>query len=37
VIWDGRNDAGGTVGSGIYLYRVKVGPEQMTGKMVLVK
>lgn len=35
--WDGRSDQGGFVGSGIYLYRVKVGPESFTGKMVMVK
>jgi DNA-binding beta-propeller fold protein YncE len=35
--WDSRNDNGDTVGSGIYLYRVEVGPEKLTGKMVLVK
>lgn len=37
VPWDGRNDRGSFVGSGIYLYRVDVGDAQLTGKMVLVK
>ncbi len=27
IIWDGRNDQGQTVGSGIYLYRLAVKPE----------
>ena len=35
--WDGRSDAGAYVGSGVYLYRVEVGKEHFTGKMVLVK
>jgi flagellar hook assembly protein FlgD len=35
--WDGRNDDGVSVGSGVYLYRVEVGHERFNGKMVLVK
>ncbi len=37
VVWDGRNDSGGTAGSGVYLYRVVVGHEKVAGKMVLLK
>ena len=37
VLWDGRSDGGQTVGSGIYFYRVEVGAEKQTGKMVLLK
>ena len=37
VPWDGRNTAGTSVGSGIYLYRLEVGQDRLTGKMVLVK
>jgi len=37
VSWDGRSDGGGSVGSGIYIYRLEVGQERLTGKMVLVK
>ena len=37
VLWDGRDDRGGAVGSGVYLYRVVVGDEKAAGKMILVK
>ncbi len=37
LVWDGRNDRGQAVGSGIYLYKVEVGAEKFTGKMVMVK
>ncbi len=37
VQWDGSNITGGSVGSGIYLYRLEVGAERTTGKMVLLK
>ena len=37
VFWNGRNESGESVGSGIYLYRLEVGRENFTGKMVLVK
>ncbi|MDZ7372122.1 MAG: T9SS type A sorting domain-containing protein [candidate division KSB1 bacterium] len=35
--WDGRDDQGSGVGSGIYLYRLKQGQWMVTKKMLLVK
>ena len=35
--WDGRNDAGSTVASGVYLYRLAANGEFRTRKMVLLK
>jgi hypothetical protein len=37
VIWDGRNDAGRLVGSGVYLYRLTTDRFSMTKKMLLVR
>jgi hypothetical protein len=37
VMWDGTNGAGGRVSSGVYFYRLTVGSESQTKKMVLVK
>jgi flagellar hook assembly protein FlgD len=37
VDWDGRNDAGQTVGSGVYFYRLRTPQFVDTRKMVLVK
>jgi hypothetical protein len=37
VVWDGRNDAGMPVGSGIYLYRMKAGRFVETRKMVMMQ
>jgi hypothetical protein len=37
VMWNGRDNRGASVGSGIYLYRLEVGRENFTGKMVMVK
>ena len=37
VIWDGRDHDGAAVGSGMYLYRLQVGENKQTGKMVLLK
>lgn len=37
VLWDGRNDAGGTVPSGAYFYRIHVGAFQCGGKLVFVR
>ena len=35
VIWDGRNDAGTTVATGVYLYRIQTGDHIETKKMLL--
>ncbi len=37
VDWDGRNQAGAAVSSGMYLYRLRVDENVQTGKMVLLK
>ncbi len=37
VVWDGKTEAGSPAASGLYLYRVVVGQEKATGKMVLLK
>ncbi len=37
VIWDGRNDSGQPVASGIYLYRFSAGDYRMIRKMVLLR
>ncbi|MCB0294487.1 MAG: T9SS type A sorting domain-containing protein, partial [Calditrichaeota bacterium] len=35
--WDGRNDAGQLVGSGIYIYRINAGEYRAMRKMILLK
>jgi len=35
--WDGKNDAGETVGSGIYFYQMRVGNETFVRKALLLK
>jgi hypothetical protein len=35
--WDATNDAGRRVSSGVYLYRVRAGTQQVVGKMTLLK
>jgi hypothetical protein len=35
--WDGRDDSGRAVGSGVYLYRVECGSEHTEGKLTLMK
>lgn len=35
--WDGKNSAGITVNSGIYLYRITAGAKSFTGKMIMNK
>ncbi|MBF8295920.1 MAG: Por secretion system C-terminal sorting protein [Bacteroidetes bacterium] len=37
VMWDGKNDRGEPVSSGIYLYQLRAGSSVMTRKLVLVK
>ncbi len=37
IVWDGTNNAGRTVGSGVYFYRLCAGKEAISKKMVLLK
>ena len=37
VLWDGRNQAGQLVGSGIYLYRITDGKEVRLGKLAVLR
>jgi hypothetical protein len=37
VIWNGRNDAGAPAGSGVYFYRLEVGGDAASRRMVLLK
>jgi hypothetical protein len=37
VLWDGRNQAGQLVGSGIYLYRITDGEEVRLGKLAVLR
>jgi hypothetical protein len=37
VQWNGRDNAGNSVSSGVYLYRLTTGKQSMTRKMVLLK
>jgi outer membrane protein assembly factor BamB len=37
VVWDGRDDAGRAVSSGVYLSRLESGGKAATGKMLLMK
>jgi len=36
-VWDGRNERGTAVGSGIYFYRLSTPAHTLTRKMVLLK
>lgn len=37
VIWNGANDAGGSVASGIYIYRIEAGAFMATRKLTFIK
>ncbi len=37
VVWTGRNDAGQSVASGMYFYRIEAGPYSQVRKMTLMK
>jgi flagellar hook assembly protein FlgD len=37
VTWDGTDDSGKPVGSGIYFYKLKAGDFQKVKKMILIK
>jgi hypothetical protein len=37
VLWDGRNDSGRQVGSGVYYYRLAAGKHVITRKLVVVR
>ena len=37
AVWDGRNDAGSAVGTGIYIYRLTAGKRSLSRKMLLLK
>ena len=37
TMWNGRNDAGHQVASGVYFYRLEAGPYSEMKSMVLVK
>jgi hypothetical protein len=37
VVWDGRTDAGDAAGSGVYFYRLEIGGDALTKRMVLLK
>jgi hypothetical protein len=37
VVWDGKNDQGVTVGTGIYLYQLKTEKQTLVRKMIMMK
>ena len=37
AVWDGRDDRGRTLASGLYVYQLQVGDRRATGKMMLVE
>jgi FG-GAP-like repeat/FlgD Ig-like domain len=34
IVWDGRDDEGGVVSNGLYLYRIEAGDQTATGRVV---
>jgi len=37
VTWDGRDDSGKNVASGVYIYRLEAGNKSMSNKMILIR
>ena len=37
IVWDGRDESGETVASGVYFYHIEAGPYDVTNRMVLLK
>jgi hypothetical protein len=37
VVWDGRDERGRPVASGVYLYRLRYGPWLAARKMIMTK
>jgi len=37
VVWDGKDNTGSIVNSGIYIYRIKTADKTLAGKMILQK
>jgi hypothetical protein len=37
VHWDGKDQNGNVIGSGVYLYQLKIGNETLTRKMIMIK
>jgi flagellar hook assembly protein FlgD len=37
ILWNGTNDNGNPVGSGMYIYRMKAGDTVNTKRMILMK
>ncbi len=37
VLWDGRDEAGNSVASGLYFYQLKAGDLTVTRKMIMAK
>jgi flagellar hook assembly protein FlgD len=37
ISWDGRNEGGGSVSSGIYFYRIEASGFSQTRKMIILK